>query len=216
MTQYFVSDLHLNHAGVIKFCNRPYDSVGEMNEDLIRRWNCVVGQHDLVWVLGDFAFSSTTATPVADLFARLNGHKMLVVGNHDEKNPKVLKLPWERVEKLCVVKEGGKKIVVCHYPLESWAGSCHGTVHAHGHQHGGGRKIPHRFDVGVDVRPFPVSFGDLIAEAVAQPWVPKDRHEIEERHEHIQLDPCLCGGTQAQRACVMQGCEYCGISEQRG
>lgn len=36
---YYISDLHLSHANVIKFDSRPYDTIGEMETDLISRWN---------------------------------------------------------------------------------------------------------------------------------------------------------------------------------
>lgn len=32
---FLTSDSHFNHANIIKFCNRPFDSVEEMNETLI-------------------------------------------------------------------------------------------------------------------------------------------------------------------------------------
>ena len=51
---FFTSDLHLGHANVITYDNRPFSSVEEMDEELIRRWNAKVGKGDVVYVLGDF------------------------------------------------------------------------------------------------------------------------------------------------------------------
>ena len=174
---YFWSDLHFNHSAVIEYCNRPFANVEAMNAALIETWNEIVYPHDTIWVLGDFAFSKSGLPTPADHFAKLAGHKCLIVGNHDEKNPAVLKLAWERVEKLHVVKEHGQKIVACHYPLESWPGAHHGVVHAHGHSHGTlKRVVPHRFDVGVDVRKAPVAFEELQWEAEQQEFSASDHH----------------------------------------
>ena len=55
---FLTSDLHLGHANIIKYCNRPYRDVNEMNEDLINKWNQVIGDTDRVFFLGDFALGS--------------------------------------------------------------------------------------------------------------------------------------------------------------
>jgi calcineurin-like phosphoesterase family protein len=99
------------------------------------------------------------------------------VGNHDERNPEVLKLGWESVRHLGIVKNDGVKVVVCHYPLETWASAHHGVLHFHGHSHGSlRRKIPHRFDVGVDVYAEPQSWETLHAAASVEPYDPQDHH----------------------------------------
>ena len=51
---FFTSDTHFNHENIIKYCSRPYVDKNEMNEDLIKRWNSVVKENDIVFHLGDF------------------------------------------------------------------------------------------------------------------------------------------------------------------
>ena len=51
---YFSSDHHFFHANVIRYCNRPFGSVQEMNEALILNWNKTVTNDDIVYHLGDF------------------------------------------------------------------------------------------------------------------------------------------------------------------
>lgn len=80
MTIYFSSDQHFWHANVIKYCNRPYSSVEEMNEALVRNWNAVVQPDDDVYVLGDFSFALRSVELYSN---RLLGNKKLVPGNHD-------------------------------------------------------------------------------------------------------------------------------------
>jgi len=77
---YLTADLHFFHANVIKYCDRPYGSVEEMNQALIDNWNSVVTDDDTVYVLGDF---SLAFRPVEIFTQRLNGLKYLIAGNHD-------------------------------------------------------------------------------------------------------------------------------------
>lgn len=81
---FFTSDLHFYHSNVIGYCNRPYESVEEMNEALITNWNSVVGPDDTVYCLGDL---SLAIRPIELFSHRLNGKKFLVPGNHDWCHP---------------------------------------------------------------------------------------------------------------------------------
>jgi len=77
--RWFTSDHHFGHTNIIKYCNRPWSTVEEMNEGLISRWNEVVADEDVVWVLGDVTMRPSNLGPVS----RLKGKKYLVAGNHD-------------------------------------------------------------------------------------------------------------------------------------
>lgn len=77
---WFTSDLHFFHENVIRYCNRPYRTVHEMNEALISNWNKVVKPEDTVYCLGDM---SLAWRPIELFSTRLNGQKFLVPGNHD-------------------------------------------------------------------------------------------------------------------------------------
>ena len=50
----YIADMHFDHADIIPYDNRPFDSVAQMNETLIGNWNRVVEPDDLTWILGDF------------------------------------------------------------------------------------------------------------------------------------------------------------------
>jgi len=159
MTDFFVSDTHFYHAKIIEFCNRPYATVEEMNEDMIAKWNGVVGNKDRVFHLGDFSWGNFEKTK--KVFDRLNGQKHLIIGNHDD--PRIhKKLGWNWIDKMEELRIGGKVYQLCHYPMQSWDKSYHGARHVHGHCHG--TVSPHgwRCDVGVDCWGYaPVSFEQL-------------------------------------------------------
>lgn len=174
---FFTADTHFNHEAIIGHCNRAYRSVAEMNEALVARWNEVVlRENDEVWVLGDFGFVRKDAEDLLAIFWRLRGRKYLVVGNHDEKNPQVLRLPWEKLTYLHTFKKDGVRAELCHYPMESWNQSHHGALHFHGHSHGTMGKRPRRFDVGWDVWGRPVEFEVLVELAAKETFIPTDHH----------------------------------------
>lgn len=83
MTNWFTSDTHFNHANIIGYCGRPFQTVFEMNQAMLERWNERVRPGDTVWHLGDFAFGHPTV--FAELLGQLAGNMVLVAGNHDSK-----------------------------------------------------------------------------------------------------------------------------------
>jgi calcineurin-like phosphoesterase family protein len=81
---YFTSDHHFWHENIIRYCQRPFATVEEMNERMIKAWNAVAGQGDVVYYLGDFAMAFR---PVEAYLQRLLGEKHLILGNHDFAHP---------------------------------------------------------------------------------------------------------------------------------
>lgn len=77
---WFTSDTHFYHTNVIKYCNRPFKDVEEMNAMMVIRWNEVVKPEDEIYHLGDF---SMAWRPVEIFTPQLNGKKYLIPGNHD-------------------------------------------------------------------------------------------------------------------------------------
>lgn len=176
MSVYFWGDTHFNHAGILRHTSRPWRTVKEMNEALIQAWNDTVRREsDIVYHLGDFGFSGARLQPLEVIWHRLRGVKHLLVGNHDERNPKVLKLPWESVEKLRTFKDRGLRAELCHYPLETWK-DAYGrrALMIHGHSHGTLPKRPRRWDVGVDFFEAPVEWNALVTLSQDETYIPVD------------------------------------------
>lgn len=146
MKVFFTSDLHFGHKNIIPYCNRPFDSVSDMDAALIRAWNERVGPEDTVYVLGDFAFESAAKARAA--LQQLAGRKVLIRGNHDKNN--TLADGWAEMHDALQIKVNGVPLYLHHYPLRDWPGKWQGTVHLYGHVHGSLDPIPGSMDVGVD------------------------------------------------------------------
>jgi calcineurin-like phosphoesterase family protein len=150
---WYVSDLHFGHKAVIKYCNRPFDSVESMDEHLIDRWNSHVNSPDNVHVLGDFSFYDPEQT--SQILQRLNGNKVLIRGNHDNSRDVGCQVGWVRVAHYYENRHDNVKVILSHFPFMSWNKMHHGSYHFHGHSHGSldypeSLREARIFDVGVD------------------------------------------------------------------
>lgn len=77
---FFIADTHFGDKNIIKYEGRPFNSVEEMNEALIEKWNSVVGTVDTIFVVGDFISDIDSF----DVIRKLKGRIKLIVGNHDK------------------------------------------------------------------------------------------------------------------------------------
>lgn len=163
---FFTSDTHFYHTNILKYCNRPFSTVEDMNEAIINRWNSVIPKDGIVIHCGDFSFCTPKKTK--EIIDRLNGTIILVCGNHDNKNNINLNgvCLFKYVESMIniVVNDseanGGKQyITCCHYPMDSYYNSMYGAWMIYGHCHGTHEKD---LDVGVDSHDFyPWSYNEV-------------------------------------------------------
>lgn len=171
---FFTSDPHFLHSNIIKYCDRPFKDVKEMNKTLIDNWNSVVGPNDLIFCLGDFALGREDDTK--RILQSLNGHKVLIKGNHEKS---VMKKSYTRdefdggiYERLEIkvndeeVSDGFQDIILSHYTMLTWNKSHRGSWqlfgHVHGNLDGDPRLSPNQFDVGVDSHNFrPISYQEV-------------------------------------------------------
>lgn len=87
---FVIADTHFGHENIIKYESRPFENVEIMDETLIRNWNSVVGEEDIVYFLGDFALCNKER--IIEIGQQLKGYKILVYGNHDKKSVEVFKM----------------------------------------------------------------------------------------------------------------------------
>lgn len=129
---FYISDTHFGHSGIIRYDNRPFMTVEEMDETIIQRWNDVVSDIDMVYVLGDFSWYKEEET--LKILDRLSGRKVLIKGNHDRISPKVAR-KFMRVCDYLEIKDNGQRVILSHYPMPFWNGQFRNTVHLYGHVH---------------------------------------------------------------------------------
>ncbi|WFT86851.1 metallophosphoesterase [Rhizobium leguminosarum] len=156
--KYYISDTHLGHERLLSMQPRPFASIDEHDEYIIEAWNSVVGVDDIVYHLGDFAFSLTRdADRIREIFSRLKGRKYLIIGNHDVDkkgglHPALASLGWAaRPEHALRVKDGGRDLWLSHYAARSWPSQPYGAYHFYGHSHGKLPGVGLSRDVGVDM-----------------------------------------------------------------
>lgn len=160
---YFTSDLHLDHANIIKYCNRPFADVHEMNETIISRWNERVQPGDVVYLLGDFALTSRER--MKELRHRLAGRIHIVRGNHDRGGTALAECGFDAVSKVLELYDSGLDVDIYmrHIPDPDWRPKYSRSYHLHGHVHTQYRRQGNRINVGVDQWDFrPVTLEELV------------------------------------------------------
>jgi calcineurin-like phosphoesterase family protein len=173
MEHWLTADLHLGHANIIEYCDRPFSEVDSMNEAIVERWNETVAAEDRVLVLGDVAMGRIDDT--LKIARRLNGVKVLLTGNHDRCASFLHKNTAEWTRRY--LEEGGfaevhqgimrvdlderhRKVLSCHFPYHGdsthelrYAAQRppdHGEWILHGHVHDTWRQAGRQINVGLD------------------------------------------------------------------
>lgn len=195
MNVWMTSDLHIGHRNIIDYTNRPFrdqggnPDVAMQTEIIVDNWNEVVAPSDLVYIVGDVVMGEREKN--LSHLARLNGEKVLILGNHDYAHPalwatKPAKLErWTKAYALYfhhmttekfLLLPNGRKALLCHFPF---VGDSHDqdryaelrpvddgeTWLIHGHTHQPERiSGPRQIHVGVDAWNFyPASLEEVMA-----------------------------------------------------
>ena len=189
---YFTADLHLGHSNIMKYCGRTLfmtksdkemynnlaidkqqkwivseESVYNMNEGIISRWNERVKPEDTVIHVGDFLFKSKQNrgegidVKATSWEERLNGKIIFIKGNHDYNNTCKTKIYSLQL------KMDNHYINVVHDPIFA---NVNYSVNITGHVHGEwncqrirlGESFTDCVNCGVDVWKFyPVTYDEL-------------------------------------------------------
>lgn len=185
---WFTSDQHFNHANVMNFCNRPWSDIKEMNQALTNNWNEVVGDKDVVFVLGDFYWAKDPVAVKKKLDELKGTQIFILLGNHDtvDQFSKVKDKRIQMISDTVMVFVSGidedkpsreHELMLSHFPLATWPHFMRGTINLHGHIHSGPRsrneidcpgfdlflKKDLTYDVGVDNNDYkPVEIREIL------------------------------------------------------
>ena len=181
----FTSDLHFYHKNILKFTNRPAETLDEMHWKIIHQWNSFVNPEDHVYSLGDLSFSGFEKTK--NILTQLNGTIHLIHGNHC--NERLMAKLAEAIPHVVdhgtsyhEVTEQGQKIILCHYSLAVWNRSHYGSICLFGHSHNSYKPEGKTMDVGIDAtwenygKFRPISFDEVMEIMDTRPIVSLDHH----------------------------------------
>lgn len=132
MKTYLISDTHFNHKNIIKYCNRPFNDIMEMNKTIINNWNKIVSPDDIVYHLGDFFLGSKY--DLEDIVSKLNGKIYLIRGNHDRLTVKFYEDAGIIVLKNAPIILDEYHVILSHRPLPDTMIK-NGFINIHGHIH---------------------------------------------------------------------------------
>ena len=185
--RWWTSDMHYGHANIIKYCDRPFSNVDDMNDALVDRWNDTVGDNDEVWIIGDLILGNLRCNLSAHV-ARLKGTKILVPGNHDvcwqhhRKGPRNVPLYHDLGGITHIIHDpkpvvlANKPVHISHFPyridthhdlryLEHYPADNDGWL-LHGHIHEKWRQNGRQINVGVDAWDFAPVNDDTLSEII--------------------------------------------------
>lgn len=149
---WFTSDEHYGHTNILKYNDRPWDTIEEMDEGLISNFNSVVDKGDVTIHAGDFCWLNKKEDVYKKYVNRLNGTHILLIGSHDHWQSNSARYIWRK-------RIDGNLIVVCHYCMKTWEASHYNSWQLFGHSHGRLEGVGKQYDIGVDNNMYyPVSF----------------------------------------------------------
>ena len=122
----FIGCLHLGHKAIAQ--HRDFTDEYHHDEHLVDYWNRTVSKRDLTYILGDITMESDQYYYQLD---RLNGRKIVVLGNHDRHQD--VKELLKYVDSVAGMIDY-KGFCLTHAPIHpSEIGMYRGNIHAHIH-----------------------------------------------------------------------------------
>lgn len=115
---WFISDLHFDHKNILEYSDRPFESVPDMNESIIRNIQKTVKSGDVLIVVGDVSLGAKK-TALREYISRIKetGCTLINVrGNHDYKNSEMMNLGFDFACDKLEMEITKEQVLVMHYP----------------------------------------------------------------------------------------------------
>ncbi len=133
--KWFTSDWHLNDWDLMRYCNRPFTSLTEMNIHFIDSVNSCCKDGDELYILGDLSITSGL-DELKKIFLNINKrvNKHLILGNHDNLKVNDYKeLGFASISTSGIVDlHDNKNVVLIHDPAYCQQNKCYVCGHVHG------------------------------------------------------------------------------------
>lgn len=204
---YWVSgDQHYGHDNIRRLCNRPFDSLQEMNRVLINNHNAIVKPEDHIYFVGDFSFK-IGKSQIIKILKQLNGKKFVILGNHDKHlakraetgivvSPEIQSCVEYVVERANIIikdesaPRGERIIILDHYAGRVWNKKHWGAWQLYGHSHGTLSEEPNALaiDVGVDAVAKRYSVDGVLRQEDYRPMSYEEIKVIMENKQNLPVD----------------------------
>lgn len=174
---WLISDTHFGHANIlnfkgedgIPFRGKDFNTCTEMDELMVQKWTENIKPDDKVYHLGDVMFGDKER--FNKLWARLPGHKRLILGNHDDGhflagvNPVNGQHYFEKIMVWRFFRE--YDLILTHVPMQlenTYEGEQKAYWNVHGHIHNNPPATSRHINISVEQ----TGYGPVHLETLAQ------------------------------------------------
>lgn len=104
---FFTSDTHFSQERTLELTRRPFNSVQEMDDTMIKNWNELVDKDDTVYHLGDFGN--------IHIAKKLNGKIILILGNYEVTDMEKLGMTFSEYSNILINHYGFHQVYEHHF-----------------------------------------------------------------------------------------------------
>lgn len=184
---FFSSDFHFQHKNLCLGCSlwenksgcRPFNSIQEHDSIILDNINDTVGENDVLFHLGDFAFGKKENIP--ELRKKINCKSIISCrGNHDVSIDNYYKNLFDDFQDRYSFYIGKQYLICDHYALQVWENNHNGAIMLHAHSH---NNIDHKddgkiLDVCLEGHKYrPWSYDEIVSYMDSKPIVARDHHK---------------------------------------